>query len=420
MRIICLAFVPWFLVQVNQDSCAGCGPGEITTISTDSDGDGRTAQDGDCDDGDPYTYEGAPELCDDADNDCNDVIDDVGLQTWFHDGDGDTYGASVTAQLQSGCDVPGWVLHDYDCDDSNPNINPAAKEACDGFDNDCNSNADDVDADLDGYSTCGNEDCNDAVITIHPGAEEICNRLDDDCDGLIDEGVVLDLYLDEDGDGYGNPGGVVNGCVPSEGNVANAADCDDLDPMANPEEDERCGTGSAMGDDDCDGIPDEDCATSYFYCKEILRQNNDTTNEVDTICRVDVDPDYHITMTAPAEDPLLQISIPTPGKIKEDVYICQIYDDAGVAFQYDLIDSRIPPEWRIMWDDCNADVDVFIQWVVFRTDPYIYYNAWAILSIDGSTFEVQYDIAHWWPSAEMKISAEVPATNWNHLNIKHF
>jgi hypothetical protein len=47
--------------------------------------------------------------------------------------------------------------------------------------------------------------CNDAVIAtsvraINPNATEVCNKRDDDCDLLIDE----DLFIDLDGDGFGN------------------------------------------------------------------------------------------------------------------------------------------------------------------------------------------------------------------------
>ena len=48
-----------------------CDP---STADADQDGDGFT--DNDCDDSDANTYPGAPEQCDDKDNDCNDLVDD--------------------------------------------------------------------------------------------------------------------------------------------------------------------------------------------------------------------------------------------------------------------------------------------------------------------------------------------------------
>jgi hypothetical protein len=106
------------------------------------------------------------------------------------------------------------------------------------------------DADLDG--ACTAEDCDDTDPEVFPGAAERCNGADDDCDGDVDEGVMSLYYVDEDGDGYGDPEPVA-ACEPTGPVADNGADCDDSDAAVHPGADER-----ANGvDDDCDGDVDE-------------------------------------------------------------------------------------------------------------------------------------------------------------------
>ncbi len=95
-------------------------------------------------------------------------------------------------------------LPPLDCDDTNPDVNPGAKEICDnGRDDDCTGSEND-DADGDGYQSCDPDpalrDCNDNDPYVHPGQQEICNGKDDDCNGLCDDGFDLD------GDGWNTCG----------------------------------------------------------------------------------------------------------------------------------------------------------------------------------------------------------------------
>ena len=94
----------------------------------------------DCNDGDAAIYPGAPEICTDRiDNNCNDLIDAMdpnvrGCPDACTDNDDDDYA------------VEGGVCGPVDCDDTDPDVNPGEREICDdGFDNNCDANADTVD-----------------------------------------------------------------------------------------------------------------------------------------------------------------------------------------------------------------------------------------------------------------------------------
>lgn len=63
------------------------------------------------------------------------------LQTWYADGDGDTYGDAASTTMA--CSAPvGYVADNTDCDDSEAGVYPGAAEICDGLDNDCNGETD--------------------------------------------------------------------------------------------------------------------------------------------------------------------------------------------------------------------------------------------------------------------------------------
>ena len=144
-----------------------------------------------------------------ATTDCDDADDLVGAaRTWHADGDGDGYGDAAAPTLS--CDRPdGHVRDATDCDDS------------------------DADA--------------------HPGAREVCGGGDEDCDGLVDgddPGVTGQeaLYTDGDGDGWG-AGDAADACA-ADGLVAEGGDCDDDDPDRYPGHRCRPDPGCAHADVD--------------------------------------------------------------------------------------------------------------------------------------------------------------------------
>ena len=117
----------------------------------------------------------------------------------------------------------------------------------------------DPDRDGDGY-TVGDGDCDDDDPAIHPDAEEVCDGLNNDCDGGIDEDAVDGqlLYMDGDGDGWGNEDVTILACGTPPGFISQPGDCDDAAPTTYPGAEEICNDGI---DNNCNGDITE-CALS--------------------------------------------------------------------------------------------------------------------------------------------------------------
>ena len=103
--------------------------------------DGYVLDATDCDDTTDTVNPGLDEVCDGADNDCDETIDEpdaVDAPTWYADTDGDTYGDPATATPS--CDQPtGFVADATDCNDDAATAFPGGTEVCDGLDNDCDA-----------------------------------------------------------------------------------------------------------------------------------------------------------------------------------------------------------------------------------------------------------------------------------------
>ena len=240
----------------------------------DGDGDGYLAFE-DCDDNNSTVNEGALEICDGVDNNCDGVIDEGVTTTYYLDNDGDGFGDELV--MLEACEAPeGYVPFANDCDDEDATTYPGAVEQCDDVDNDCDELIDEelvsnwyADFDGDGYGdpeayiedcnpgtgyVTNDEDCNDEEPAAYNGAEEICDSIDNDCDGTVDNGFEAIWYFDADGDGFGEAFTTYTGCVPPSGFVDNDLDCDDLDSSINPDGIEVC---NDFIDNDCDGSIDE-------------------------------------------------------------------------------------------------------------------------------------------------------------------
>jgi len=249
-------------------------------LDDDDDNDGYLDID-DCGPFSPDIYPGAGEHCNGLDDNCDEVVDEpgsIGCTDRYRDIDGDEYG-SLDVPVICLClpDPASYYTSVWpgDCDDLNPMINPGMQDICNGLDDDCDGDIDELtnlDTDGDGLVDCADPDddndgfpdegdCGPVTATIHPGAPEHCNGMDDDCDGKIDElnavGCTLH-WLDVDEDGWGDDNSPIAClCGPEEGTkyqVTFGGDCDDLAATVYPGAPEPC-NGI---DDDCDGLVDED------------------------------------------------------------------------------------------------------------------------------------------------------------------
>jgi hypothetical protein len=123
--------VGWYVDDVVLDAptfeCVACD---------DPDGDGSCPPPagGDCNDANGAVYDGAPQVCDGLNNDCDD---------------------------------PAW-----------PSLP-----------------ADELDGDGDGFSACAG-DCRPLLPAVYPGAPELCDGLDNDCDNRVDEAAGCDSSCD--------------------------------------------------------------------------------------------------------------------------------------------------------------------------------------------------------------------------------
>ena len=95
------------------------------------------ARGGDCDDTNAALSPDAEELADGIDNDCDGLVDEGLMTTWYADVDGDLFGdPNVTREAAT--QPADFVAKGGDCDDEDPTVYPGAQDyADDGLDTNC-------------------------------------------------------------------------------------------------------------------------------------------------------------------------------------------------------------------------------------------------------------------------------------------
>ncbi len=173
------------------------------------------------------------EVCNGCDDDQDGVIDNIVPRAC------DTGSPGLCAEGRTAC-----VNGAQACQ---PLRAPSA-ETCDGEDNDCDGQVDEL-----GWLFCGTGDCSNTVprcfggawqtCTPNPPSEEVCDGRDNDCDGVTDEGLGIVTC------GQGACAHSVAACLGGQPQA-----CVPLPPQV-----ERC---DGL-DNDCDGAVDEDNACRF-------------------------------------------------------------------------------------------------------------------------------------------------------------
>ena len=254
----------------------------------DQDEDGFTPATGDCHDHDVDLHPGAEELCDNVDNDCDQLVDENLSQ------DCDTGLLGVCAAGTQTCDQGAWLA----CEQ----LVELSEEVCDGLDNDCDGEVDEglsqeCGTGLLGVCSAGLQTCQAgewlACEQLVQASEELCDSLDNDCDGEVDQALSLECDT-----------GLCGVCADGMQTCENGEwlVCEQLVQPSDEVWDNL--------DNDCDGVVDnfaQDCNTGllgvcstgaqlceageWLVCEQLVQPSDEVCDDLDTDWDGQVDED---------------------------------------------------------------------------------------------------------------------------------
>lgn len=181
------------------------------------------------------------------------------------------------------------------------------------------------DTDHDGY--CADLDCNDDNAAINPAATEACDLIDNDCNSTIDEGVTTTYYKDNDGDGYGSiTSGTTSACSKPSGYATSSTDCNDaqsdvFEPQTYYIDADDDGFGASnSGTDLCEATPPSGYADNDSDNCPAVSNTDQADLDADTqgdACDLDADGDTLLAQND-CDDHDDQVGAPTPFYADDD------------------------------------------------------------------------------------------------------
>ena len=168
---------------------------------------------GDCNDSNPSQRPSINEYCNDIDDDCDGLIDEL-----FEED-------NESPVLDSTFFYPDEDLDGFGLMTDVPSIESCPEDIAEGS----------------GFTT-NNTDCDDGDPLSNPMADEDCSEIDRNCDGRDILGAMNPTiwYIDIDRDNFGDPNVYFESCHPPFGFIADNTDCNDLDATVYPNAPELC------------------------------------------------------------------------------------------------------------------------------------------------------------------------------------